>query len=193
MTTIGYYAFERCKALTSIVIPNSVTTIQGNAFSCCYNLESATLPNNIKKIPNRCFGTCSSLASIVIPNSVNEIEKYAFDGCRNLTSLTIGNHVKVIGNAAFSSCEIKNVYCYSKEVPQITNNTFYIMTQIGNLYVPANSLENYKTDDLWNDFRHIYPLNGNEPTNMIYQKGDVNEDGEVNVADAVSVVNMILE
>ncbi|MBQ1581289.1 MAG: hypothetical protein II541_07510 [Prevotella sp.] len=28
---------------------------------------------------------------------------------------------------------------------------------------------------------------------MIYQKGDVNEDGEVNVADAVSVVNMILE
>ncbi|MBQ1588016.1 MAG: hypothetical protein II081_03080, partial [Prevotella sp.] len=61
------------------------------------------------------------------------------------------------------------------------------------LYVPANSLENYKTDDLWNVFRHIYPLNGYEPTNMIYQKGDVNEDGEVNVADAVSVVNMILE
>ena len=47
--------------------------------------------------------------------------------------------------------------------------------------------------EYWNRFNNIYPLKGDEPTKMIYQKGDVNEDGEVNVADAVSVVNMILQ
>ena len=49
------------------------------------------------------------------------------------------------------------------------------------------------TAEYWNRFNNIFPLKGDEPTNMIYQKGDVNEDGEVNVADAVSVVNMILQ
>ncbi|MBQ1760928.1 MAG: hypothetical protein IIZ94_14750, partial [Prevotella sp.] len=79
------------------------------------------------------------------------------------------------------------------DVPLLGNSSFYVMATIGNLYVPANLLEKYKTNDYWKEFNNIYPLNGNEPTNMIYQKGDVNEDGEVNVADAVSVVNMILE
>ena len=49
------------------------------------------------------------------------------------------------------------------------------------------------TAEYWNRFNNIYPLKGDEPTTMIYQKGDVNEDGEVNVADAVSMVNMILQ
>ena len=103
--------------------------------------------------------------------------------------MTIGTHVTKINNNAFSSCEFKNVYCYPKEVPLIGNNTFYVIAYIGNLYVPSNLLETYKSTDYWKEFQHIYPLKGDEPTNMIYQKGDVNEDGEVNIADAVSVVN----
>jgi hypothetical protein len=67
------------------------------------------------------------------------------------------------------------------------------MAYIGNLYVPANSLESYQSAEYWKKFNNIYALKGDEPTNMIYQKGDVNEDGEVNITDAISVVNMILE
>ena len=103
-TTISYGAFDNCSSLTSITIPNSVTSIGSYAFDNCSSLTSITIPNNVTSIGSYAFYNCRSLTSITIPNNVTSIGSSAFYNCRSLTSITIPNSVTSIGNGAFSGC-----------------------------------------------------------------------------------------
>ena len=71
-------AFEGCSALTSVTIPNSVTSIGDFAFEGCSALTSITIPNSVTSIGDEAFGGCSALTSVTIPNSVKEIGEEAF-------------------------------------------------------------------------------------------------------------------
>jgi hypothetical protein len=98
---IADWAFSDCSALTSVTIPNSVTSIEHNAFSGCTSLTSVTIPNSVTSIEYNAFSGCSSLTSVTIPNSVTSIGDWAFGGCSALTSVTIPNSVTKIGYEAF--------------------------------------------------------------------------------------------
>ena len=89
VTSIGYYAFWGCSGLTSLTIPNSVTSIGYDAFKDCSGLTSLTIPNSVTSIGREAFSRCSGLTSLTIPNSVISIGENAFSGCSGLTSLTI--------------------------------------------------------------------------------------------------------
>lgn len=86
---IGGYTFSRCTALTSITIPNSVTSIGRRAFSNCSNLESLEIPSGVTNIGVGAFSGCTSLKDIKIPSSVTSIGKGAFDYCENLTTFYV--------------------------------------------------------------------------------------------------------
>lgn len=101
---IGAFAFPGCSGLTSITIPNSVTSIDDYAFSGCTGLTGFTIPNSVTAIGSYSFSGCSGLTSIIIPNSVTSIGYYAFYGCTGLTSITIPNSVTTISHGAFSDC-----------------------------------------------------------------------------------------
>ena len=104
VTSIGGYAFSGCSGLTSIEIPNSITSIGDYAFYNCTGLTSITIPNSVKSIGGSAFRDCAGLTSITIPNSVTSIGNYAFDGCKGLTSITIPNSITSIGDCAFYYC-----------------------------------------------------------------------------------------
>ena len=126
-------AFSDCTSLTSVTIPNSVTSIGDSAFSGCSGLKynvfdnalylgnesnpyvalikakstaitNCTISDKCKVIYSCAFYNCSGLTSVTIPNSVTSIGSCAFYNCSGLTSVTIGNSVTSIGGSAFENC-----------------------------------------------------------------------------------------
>jgi len=84
---IASHAFSNCTGLSSITIPNSVTSIGRSAFAST-GITSVTIPNSVTSILYETFKQCHSLTSITIPDSVTRIEKEAFAWCSRLTSVT---------------------------------------------------------------------------------------------------------
>lgn len=122
---IGESAFSGCSNLTSVTIPNSVTSIDSEAFSECRNLTSVTIPNSVTSIGNNAFYNCYGLSSVTIPNSVTSIGKLAFYNCFGLTSLTMSNNVTSIGNYAFGECKKLTTITIPKSVTSISYCAFY--------------------------------------------------------------------
>ena len=99
------YAFGSCKNLTSVTIPDSVTSIGGSAFSGCTSLTDITIPNSVTSIGDSAFNGCTSLTNITIPNSVTSIGYSAFADCSGLTNIAISDSVTSIGVYAFFDCK----------------------------------------------------------------------------------------
>ena len=157
VTTIGGSAFSGCSALTSVNIPNSVTTTGGSAFSGCSALTSVNIPNSVTKIDNHTFEYCSTLTSINIPNSVTAIEEDAFRDCTNLQKVNIGNSVKIIEMSAFNNCtSITQISSEAVVPPTCELDAFASINKSKcKLIVPKNSLDAYKQAYQWEDFSLI--------------------------------------
>ena len=83
--------FSSCSSLTSVIIPNSVTSIGNYAFYDCSNLTDIIIPSSVANIGKYAFRDCSSLTNVIIPSSVTSIGDDAFYDCSNLSNFTINN------------------------------------------------------------------------------------------------------
>ena len=90
VTAIGYFTFNNCNKLTSIIIPDSVITIGNYAFSDCTGLTSITIGNSVTNIGDGAFNNCNNLTIINIPDSVITIGNNAFNGCNNIENYNVG-------------------------------------------------------------------------------------------------------
>ena len=104
VTSIGEEAFLNCASLTNAMIGNGVTNIEDAAFFSCTNLTSVVIGNGVINIGDGAFYSCTSLTSVTVPNSATSIGLETFWGCASLTNAMIGNSVRVIGDYAFERC-----------------------------------------------------------------------------------------
>lgn len=104
VTGVFGYSFTNCSSLTSIEIPGTITRLAASFCSGCSSLTSVTLPEGIKYLGTNVFRACTSLTSINIPTTVLSIEGSAFNGCSSLPSITIPEGVTSIDDTAFYSC-----------------------------------------------------------------------------------------
>lgn len=161
VTSIGNYAFYWCIELTSIMLPDSITSIGEGTFTFCLSLESIMLPDSVTSIGDSAFSFCVSLTSITIPNSVTTIGDSAFSDCIGLNgNLVIPNSVTSIGDDAFYDCNsIASVIMLSSTVPSLGNEAFSGTDANYYIYVPYPSFDAYKTAANWNDYEHrIFPM-----------------------------------
>ena len=140
--------------LTSITIPNSVTSIGNSAFRDCSRLTSPVynahcfaylptsysgayiIPEGIKQIAGGAFYYCSSLTSITIPNSVTSIGGGAFNRCTSLTSITIPNSVTSIGEGAFGDCSGLTSITIPNSVTSIGEWAFGYCSRLTSITIP---------------------------------------------------------
>ena len=113
VTSIGDSAFRKC-SMTSVTIPNSVTTIGSYAFVDCNSLTNMVVESGNPKYDSR--NNCNAIIetssntlmagckNTIIPNNVTSIGEGAFSGCSGLTSITIPNSVTSIGAWTFAYC-----------------------------------------------------------------------------------------
>ena len=193
VTSIGVLAFEGCSNLTSVHISDlsawcKISYPGGGANPICYanNLylngelvTELTIPSDITEIKNHTFRRCSSLTSVTIPNNVTSIGSFAFEYCESLTSVTIGNSVTSIGYEAFYKCtSLKEVYCKATTPPAGGSDMFSKNASGRKIYVPAASVEAYKSAQYWSDYAdYITTVAGSD--NGAYVPGFGSEDDEL--------------
>lgn len=100
-TSIGTCAFGRCKSLTSIDLPDSLTDIGDHAFYGCTGFADITIPNGVTSIGASAFSECTGVTSITISDSVTSIGANAFYLCQWVREITVGSGVTSIGYHAF--------------------------------------------------------------------------------------------
>ncbi len=194
---IPTYLCSSMSGLTSISIPNSVTSIGSNAFYDCGSLESISVANGNCTYDSR--GGCNAIIetanntlikgckNTIIPMSVTSIGDYAFEYCGGLTSVIIPNSVTSIGGYAFQYCRgLKNIYSFIEKPSKVKlgNSVFnYISKSTCYLNVPSGSVSLYKKAAQWKDFEHIVPI----------VEGDVNGDDLVSGSDVTALYNLLLD
>jgi hypothetical protein len=153
---IGNTAFYRNSTITSVIIPEGVTEIQGNngpgggAFSLCDKLVSITFPSTMKKIGGFAFGGCFSLRQVTIPEGVTEIGSTAFASCRSLSNVTLPKTLTRLGDWAFGNADGifgrgNNVIFTSIVLPEnlqkIEEGVFYGCKNLTSIIIPEEITE----------------------------------------------------
>ena len=151
-------AFSYCRMLTSVTIPNSVTSIGENAFYDCSGLASVTIGNSVTSIGDEAFYGCNGLKSVNIPNSVTYIGSYVFYGCSGLKSITIPNSVTRIGRNAFQYCSgLNDVFSFIVDPTTVFMGSDVFYRYQNNyaertLHVPFGTSAAYQADTRWSQY-----------------------------------------
>lgn len=122
---VGYLSFSEVKGITSITIPETVTTIAGAAFwesslseitipssvttigESAFentNLTEIVIPESVLSLGDDVLSLCASLESVTLNNNPTAIPARMVSGCTSLAGMTIPATVTKIGEFAFSEC-----------------------------------------------------------------------------------------
>ena len=146
VTSIGSYAFFRCIGLVNIIIPDGLTRIRESAFESCTSLASITIPDSMTSIGYYAFSDCTSLTDVTIPDSMTRIEEGTFSRCASLTSVTIPDSVVNIERYAFESCTSLTTITIPDSVTSLGYGLFNRCTGLTEIIVGSNN-QSYATEN----------------------------------------------
>jgi len=168
ITKIGKYAFSE-RNLTSLIIPNTVTSIGEGAFSRNSKLEAVTLPDGITSIENYLFEYCYALTSVNMPAGITSIGTSSFKSCSTLASIKIPDGVTTIGSFAFQGCYALNGIVIPKGVTRIEMGTFEGCTALSSINIPSGvTIVDNNSFNQCSNLKTIYAYPKTAPSCSIY-------------------------
>lgn len=152
--TISEYAFRECLKLTSVVLPKGLNSL-GKGVFVASNLQSISIPNSINVIPESTFQGCKNLKSVTISEGITTLAGGAFKNCTGLTQITLPKTITDIHNEAFAGCtKLETVTIEAINPPNLGAGVFYNQG-IKNIFVPKESVDNYKQREGWSMYISI--------------------------------------
>lgn len=159
VTTIGTCAFESNTYLTTLNISEGVTTIEESALQYCTALTDVTIPKSMRTIGDFAFFQCDALTNITILEGLTTIGVGVFMDCGAIKSITLPESVTLIEDGTFYNCAaLEYVICKSVTPPTITESAFPDTDKNTPIYVPAESIDSYKSAVGWREFTNILPI-----------------------------------
>lgn len=135
ITSVGQGAFSGRRNLTTMNLPQGMTTLQSSTFYHCSGLTSVTIPSSVTAIEREAFEGCYNLPSIVIPSGVTSISYFAFVGCSSLVDIRI---------------DAVNPPALPNDDPDVFDTPGSVSGR--RIRVPAGSVNVYKTAAGWSDY-----------------------------------------
>ena len=196
------------ESVTNGGITYTVTKIQydqisGNlkGFYGCSNITSIVIPNTVTTINSSSFKNCTKLTNVVLPNSLTELNESLFEGCSLLTEITIPENVTKIGSKCFDGTNLKSVTIEAINPPTLNgyNNFPYSNKQ---LIVPDGTFDTYKNSNFGSNFNLIIEASNvsqlyeyiefedDNAKTICIKKFDVNKDNKLSVAEAGYVTSI---
>ena len=198
--TIAENAFQGCKNIENFILPESIVTIESSAFKGC-SMSTIHLPNSVTSIGMMAFEDCDELETFIVPENIKEISMMMLYGCDKLSYLYLPTKINHIDLSAFSYC--KNLTTIYSEIVDISAiefeksydghvNAFDNISDECMWNVPEGCTNEYKTQDWWMDTWKIttHPTNGistisNEAFGMSWKEGKLiisaNLSGIINI------------
>lgn len=162
--------FSGCKFVGELNLPSTLKRIGSWAF-CGTRFSSVVFPEELLAIGAYAFEDCSRLSGTLrIPKNIEIIEDYTFSDCSMIDEIVIPKNVVRIKGGAFENCyNLSSIVCEA-QVPPVLQN-FYIEDDYNRprapfdgvpkdnftLQVPPASVESYRSDLRWSEFRRIAP------------------------------------
>lgn len=137
VTTIGDYALMRCSELTSIEIPESVASLGERSFAYCPKLETVSIMASLTSIPEGLFEACGGLKDINLEylTQCTEIGPWALAECNGMETLVLPYNSAVIDDAALYGAAGVKLLKLPETVSYIGNNAMSAMTALNTLNV----------------------------------------------------------
>ncbi len=135
---IDNMAFKGCNKLTSIILPDNLTTLGEKAFSGCTALSSIILPNEVEQIGDETFSGCSALTSITVNDKLKSIGRAAFENCIALTDIILPDNVETIGSSTFKNCEKLSSVILGNSITELGDSTFLGCSTLKNIILPSS-------------------------------------------------------
>lgn len=143
--SLGRYCFSYSGLKGDIKTASTTALNRGNF--CGTKITSIDIPLTVSTIEQQIVAYCTELKEIKVPSSVTIIDKNGFEGCTNLKKIEIGENVALIYNNAFSGLTALNTLIFKPTTPPsvMNSNAFNNLPTTCKIYVPAESINAYKT------------------------------------------------
>ena len=146
---IASSAFYECDNLTSITMPESVTTVGSGVFYECDNLKSITMPESVTTMGSGVFWKCKKLTNVVLSSNLTSIESWTFYQCDTLSNIIIPDSITLISSSAFESCKKLKTVEIGNSVATIGDKAFRECNSLTSIKIP-NSVETIGSEAFWN-------------------------------------------
>ena len=194
VTSVGENAFAGCDELTYVQLPSTVKSISPCAFLGCSGLRQVSVPETILVFNSCAFTGCTSLQQITLPRHAEFIDSLTFYCCASLKSIVLPHRIRKVCQGALEHLPaLTDLYCFSSIPPTAEQGAFTPSDQQRcTLHGPAESVDLYRGSLLWRDFYNIVPLSNTDYTRQKYQRGDVNDDGQIDNEDLALMRRLIV-
>ena len=151
---LGGRSFYHSDNLTSLILPDGLTTVEDGGLSFCQNLQTVYIPSSLTSIGGY-FLSFSKVEDVKILEGVTELSYQFLDKCSALKTLELPASLTTPGWLFCGDCTaLQSVTCKAATPPALESNAFKNVVLAGvTLKVPAGSISDYQNAPIWKDFK----------------------------------------